>query len=62
MEPSPPFSFYFVRKANGQAVVVSILRKFIFQESLKIVTTMSQNNLDNDSKQENQHPPTLFPL
>ena len=43
-------SFYFVREANGRALVVSILGKFISQESFKSVSTVSQNNSNNDSE------------
>ena len=46
-------SFCFVSNANGRALVVSILGKFISQESFKSVSTMSQNNSYNDSEQEN---------
>ena len=50
--PTVSSFFYFVREANGQALVVETL---ISQGSFKSVSTMWQNNSTNDSKQENQH-------
>ena len=61
MELNPPSSFYFAREANGRALVVSILGKFVSQESFKSVSTMSQNNSNNDSEQENHRQPNLIP-
>ena len=55
-----PSSFYFVREANGPALVVSILEKFISQESFKGISTVSQNNSNNDSKQENHCQPNYI--
>ena len=54
-------SFYFVREANGRALVVSILGKFISQKSFKRVSTISQNNSNNDSDQENRRQPNFIP-
>ena len=54
-------SFYFVREVNGRPLVVSILGKFISQESFKSVSTVSQNNSNNDSEQENHRQPNFIP-
>ena len=63
MEPNPPSSFYIGREANDRALVVSIVGKFVSQESFKIESTMSQNNSNNDSEQQNQHQPNfIFPV
>ena len=61
MKLSPPSSFYFVREADGLALVVSILGKFMSQESFKSVSTISQNNSNNDSEQENHRQPNFIP-
>ena len=55
MELNPSCSFYFVREAKCQALLVSILEKFISQESFKIASAMPQNNSNNGLEQENQH-------
>ena len=60
MEPNPPSSFYFVCEAKGRARVVSILEKFISQESFKSVFTMSQSNSNNDPEQENHRKPNFI--
>ena len=38
---------------SAQALLVSFLNKFISQKSFKSASTMSQNNSNNDSGQEN---------
>ena len=60
MEPNPPSSSYFVREANSQAVVVSILGKFTSQESFKSISITS-NDSNNDSEQENRREPNFIP-
>ena len=53
--------FYFVCEADGQALVVCILEKFISQESFKSISTMSQNNSNNDSEHQNHRQPNFIP-
>ena len=61
MESNPLSSFYFVREAKGRALIVSILGKFRSQENFKSVSTMSQNNSNDDSEQENHRQPNFIP-